>query len=174
MIYRRQLLIVALLVGVSLSGCQLIDQQETNNGSVRGVSESVPIAEFDFIPVAPQVNGTNFSYDGRVRFRFTYDRERPFEDVVVCLYDENGTVLNSTTIETVQVQSDVHNISISSSEIPHSMVIDHPAFHQYSKEATTFMKHVGDGSYLLDGSGDFGEAQNAFPYPRHNETGRCM
>jgi len=54
------------------------------------------------------------------------------------------------------------------------MVVDHPAFHQYPAKVTTFMIHQGEGRYLLGASGDFGEAQDAFPYPRHNETGRCM
>jgi len=120
-----------------------------------------------------QLNGTNFSYDGRVRFRFMYDREHPFKNVVVCLYDENGTVLNSTTIDTLQVSDGFRNVSISASEVPHSMVIDHPAFHQYRKEATTFILFLSENRIFTD-SGNFSEAQGAFPYPRHNETGRCM
>jgi len=82
-------------------------------------------------------------------------------------------VLNSTIIGTLQVPSDIKNVSVSSSEIPEYMVIDHPEFHQYPKRATVFMIHQGGESYLLDG-GNFSEAQDAFPYPRHNETGRCM
>jgi hypothetical protein len=170
MMSHRQLLIVVLLVCVSLSGCQLTDQKET---TLRGESDNVPRVGFDFRSSEFQINGTNFSYNGRVRFIFEYDRERPFEDTVVCLYDENGTVLNSTTIETLQPPEEIMNVSISSSEVPHSMVIDHPEFHQYPKRATVFMIHQGGESYLLDG-GNFGEAQDAFPYPRHNETGRCM
>jgi len=166
----RQLLTVVLLVGVSLSGCQVIEQHRpTQNG---GFHHS-PRAQFIIPLSAMQLNETNFSYNGRVDFVFQYDRERPFEDVVVCLYDVNGTVLNSTTIETLVVPVDVYNLSISSSEVPHSMVIDHPAFHQYPKEATTFMILKGPNR-TGDGLGNFSEAQNAFPYPRHNETGRCM
>jgi len=129
------------------------------------------MSEFD-IYAGGNIQEGNYSYNGRILFRFTYDRERPFEDVVVCLYDENGTVLNSTTIDTIR-PGDSKNISISSSEVPHSMVIDHPAFHQYPKEATTFMILTGPNR-IGDGRGNFSEAQNAFPYPRHNETGRCM
>jgi len=61
-------------------------------------------------------------------------------------------------------------LSLSSSEIPHSMVIDHPAFHQYPKEATTFMILKGTNR-TGDGLGNFSEAQGAFPYPRQTRPG---
>jgi len=169
MLSQKQLLTIFLLVCVSLSGCQIIDQQEP---TMRGGSDNSPRSELIFYQ-DPSVNRTNFSYDGPIRFAFTYDREHEFEDVVVCLYDGNGVVLNSTTI-TLEVPSDIKNISIASSELPEYVVVDHPAFHQYPKEPTAFMIHQGEGRYFYDRNREFNQSQDAFPYPRHNETGRCM
>lgn len=125
-----------------------------------------------------EYDDSNGSYrmDARVDFRAPLnDSLEPttFEDVMVCLYDENGTVLNGTSVGDFETPKDEGAATLSATSKPTYIVADHPRWGTYG------VMDIEYGVLLKDGSFDgrhrprvgLGEA---FGYPRHNESGRCL
>lgn len=71
-----------------------------------------------------------FSLTGEVYF-YLYvspSEQTQFEDVRLCLYDRNGTVIQSVSLGTFETNSTVVNISVQTDQMPWYIYVHHPEF----------------------------------------------
>lgn len=95
-----------------------------------------------------------------------------FNEVMLCLYDENRTILNQTSIGDLSSPTDEARAIVSAKQRPKYIVVDHPQVRTYGETYLSFIRYEGDMYYeVWNPSEHLGQA---FGYPRHNETGRCM
>jgi len=121
---RAKLLVLCLVV--TIAGCQsVIDETPTPSPGPleRGAINDAP----DRLH-----HDGSFHYSGSIRFISpTAARDDVFNGVMLCLYDEDGDVRNSTVVGTLRGRFDNANYSISSTESPAYVTFDHPRFHEY-------------------------------------------
>ncbi|ERJ06259.1 membrane lipoprotein [Halorhabdus tiamatea SARL4B] len=173
---RKTIAIVILLITSGVfSGCSTL---ETANTTTTGTEDGPVDGHVRFGDIeAYYANESGFYYRGTVRFKAPPNQSlKPttFHDVTLCLYGLNGTVLNSTIVGDFETPTDHETVSIRSQSIPKYIVIDHPRFRTYGQIYQNVGVWQNESQVYAYTVGPLEELDPPFPYPRHNETGKCM
>lgn len=101
-----------------------------------------------------------------------------YEDVMLCLYDRNGTVLHGENLGTISMRNrtefaERYVINVTVSKIPIYFLIDHPDLRNGSVVSTDLLEWVPDRDTYTPRQEGLGEIQNEFEFPRSHERGVC-
>lgn len=110
-------------------------------------------------------------YNGTIHFSLAASESVTFENVKLCLYDSNGTVLAEENLGTFSPPSASSPFEVRSGQIAEYIVVDHPNFRDYPDFGPGLYVWVGD--HYRDLGGYLDEAQDDFSYPRNNMMGQC-
>lgn len=116
------IIIFALLIGISLTGCTNYTTGETDP-KPGDLSLS-----FDTI----HTNQSGFFARGDVRLEVNVNDSARFTDVTLCTYDENGSVVSGQTLGTLMAPNDTRSFRLKAPERPMYVVVDHPQFGDYT------------------------------------------
>lgn len=181
----KRIIVVVACMLVLVSGCTTLVEtpsdttpatepatqtEVTHNGTAPYGVARVYIDDFS------EENGT-VSLQATVDFRAPMNRslnETTFEDVMLCLYDDSGTILNSTVIGDLKTPEDKASKAISADQRPSYIIVDHPRFASYGEMYVDYYALKGDGRKYSDERNPWEDLDSEFGYPRHTETGRCM
>lgn len=105
-----------------------------------------------------------------------------YEDVQLCLYDENGTVVASKSIGTISARAstpeyrrDTYTVKVTG--FPKYMTVDHPGLRNDSRVGVDLLiwsprGDSGERFWNVTKAG-LGEYQDRFEFPRSDEPGEC-
>lgn len=169
------LLLVSGCIG-PLAGPFAGNTDETTTPTGGGSDGTAPYGVVDlYVDEYDDSNGTH-RMDIRVTFKAPYnDSLEPttFEDVMVCFYDEDGTVLNGTSLGDFDTPKDEGEAALISATRPTYITADHPHWGSYGKMDIEYGVLRSDGTFDLRHQPREGLGE-AFGYPRHDDVGRCM
>jgi len=153
--------ILAILCSILLAaGC--IGLQEDPSGEGRGVTQvSMNLETY---------SDSDYRVTGEV-FIAIWDRDDvTFEDVTLCLFSADGSILNSTILGDFRMPSDERRVEISSADRPRYVVVDHPGMREHEM-GTGFIVWTND-SVRDEGGLPEWEIQN-FDYQPPERPGTC-
>lgn len=171
----RYLLVACLIIGGILAAGVAMHIFTTGSAEV-GIN-APPSSEHDAI-LSYNLYDRNFQADtyrerGVVQFTGLHNQsELVFRDVHFCLYDTNGSILNSTNLGNFNGTSAETSYDIRAPEEPFAITIDHPKFHEQDVRTTSLVKNE-DGLFERYKT-SLGNVQDEFAYPRHNGSGQCL
>lgn len=113
-------------------------------------------------------NGS-FEINGSVDFDLAVDQSEEFTQVMVCAYDQNGTLVGNTDIGTFTTPSDSAEVEMELDGRPRYILVEHPKFYAYDELSRVII--------------DFGERREIaarpekymadIDYQRPTEAGEC-
>jgi hypothetical protein len=89
----------------------------------------------------------NFSMNGSIQDQAQGEPDR-FEEVVVSLYSQNGTVLNRTSLGTIEGKS--RPFRMNASRLPKYIIIDSPDFWTSESTSVAYYVRTGDEDYTVE------------------------
>lgn len=110
-------------------------------------------------------------YNGTIHFSLATSESVTFENVTLCMYDSNGTVLAEESLGTFSTPSASSTFEVRSGQVVKYIVVDHPRFRDYSEFGPGL--YVWADDHYRDVGGYLDQAQDDFPYPRNDMKGRC-
>lgn len=108
-----------------------------------------------------------FTAEVMVSFEWAVENSKKFDDVMLCLYREDGTVLNATNIGTFATPQTRVTTSITASDRPEYVVVDHPKLRENGFVEIRFWNEE-QGYYDIGTIDDI-----EFDYPRSDQVGEC-
>ena len=112
--------VIAVLALILVSGWWVTSGEE---------ADVTPQGEVDLHPTDPVQTDPSFEFEGQV----LYDppSENPsVSDVTLCLYDGDGSVIESRSLETLGTDSRVRNVTLKAESPPDYIVVHHPMFYE--------------------------------------------
>lgn len=151
---RLKLKIVLVLAIVFVSGCVTGDGTDPQPSFIDGRSLEVHSSD-------------RFVVNGSIYYSATATESVVFRDVMICLYDEDGTLIGSSNIGTLRPETDRPNVSVTANRRPHIVVVDHPRFREYDVDLFVWK--------LTNGTIREGEIHDidAFEYRPPSRPGHC-
>lgn len=157
---KKNMALLAIVTGtVIIAGLALSYQSETN----------VPTDPDGSIDVAYQelnTNGSRFHMNGTVFISIPGERTGKLQRVMVCLYGEDGRVIESRELDTFELPSDSSQVELITTEIPTYIVVDNPELRE--RGITSVTKRT-DRTYR----NPVPVSDIEFEYPRSNQVGVC-
>lgn len=110
----------------------------------------------------PTVSGGTFSYDGRVVASLSrLDPERTFDDVTLCLYDDDWSVIAAEPIGSIPPGESAHPVEIRTDTVPTRIVVEHPDFREQAVFNGVLIRR--DGEYVLGNRTDLDRTPPSTP-----------
>ena len=154
---------------------------ETDAGEpFQTASIEVELVDWNQWPATDEPVGVEVSAEARGYTRLSYD------DLRLCAYNENGTVLFGKTVGSLHSPASgtfyrVHTVNMTTATTPAYVTVDHPGLRNDTRVAIDVLtwddetgrldQHTSDSQQSL--AETFGGLQDEFPFPRTHEVGRC-
>jgi len=99
------------------------------------------------IDISGEFNMTErgFRLDGEISEAGTTGGKDVYRDVVVCLIDENGQILNRTQPQNMRLSQGEKNVTVSSDRVPKYVIIHSPDFWDVPDVSVTYYTRISDG-----------------------------
>jgi len=161
---RRGLLIVLLVL--LLSGCiggGLLQDNDTRTPD--RFQSSIQVTTIGNTEVTN--NDSGFYFDGGISIQVEGDTST-FEDLYMCLYDSEKTLIKAHRIGTMEGNSD-REVTVETDQQVRYVIVDHPKFWQYdSPDAIRWVYNYQSEQYRL-----FRAQDVSFEYDRSDMVGGC-
>lgn len=95
----------------------------------------------------PVVNETGFHYTGSIHAELNRVGDKDFNNVTLCLYDNQWNVIYSTELGTFTAGNRVVSVNIHTSEVPKRMIVEHPDFDNRSVFGGVLVRQ--DNQYVI-------------------------
>lgn len=120
---RVGLILIPVVIVAALGGIWLLSDDTEHGSSSTG---SVNIAPNQTVP-----STSPFHLEGQIHYQFAPSQvdDASFEDVMLCLYDSNGDVIESRNLGTFDGSAEYKNISITTDGVPDLIIVHHPRFY---------------------------------------------
>lgn len=112
-----------------------------------------------------------YTINGTVHFDIAIGDNKEFEHVTLCLYSQNGEILNSTDLGTFTAPSDSTTVRITADRRPRYVVVDHPEFREYPDFGPAVVHWTED--YVREDVDDPATSIEEFDYEYPTDAGKC-
>lgn len=125
---------LALCLLVLVSGCASPSGGISPTETAQNADVSAPEGPPNNVQLArlqdeyPAVNDTGFHYNGSVYADLQSVTDVRFRNVMLCLYDEQWTVIAATRVGTIGPGEQSLSVEIHSTDVPEWVIVEHPEF----------------------------------------------
>lgn len=177
-------IVVVILVAIALvftvTGGAFDGNSEPATTPTSEEGQSGDPAELADLSLYPTVYDRNTSFQTSTRISVTvygYENLR-YEDVLLCLYSQNGSVLGKESIGTIYspdsgVYDEEMTVNISVGQRPFYFVVDHPELRNDSRLTTELRVWLPEHEAYDFRLSGLDKVQDEFEFPRTHEVGTC-
>lgn len=112
----------------------------------------------------PAINGT-------VSISLTQNESEVFQDVMMCLYSENGQIIGAKNLGDFEAEYDRKPINVTIDDRPRIVVIDHPRFDRYERFGPLVVRWTEGGVSIM--SANPSNEITEFSYQGPQSAGEC-
>lgn len=89
--------------------------------------------------------GSEFTINGTVSISLTQNNSEVFEDVTMCLYAEDGKLLEARNLGDFEAQYERKTVNVTIDTRPRYVIVDHPRFENYQRFGPLVVRWTGGG-----------------------------
>lgn len=181
---------VGLVSVVAVAGALVLPELDNRDASAAGTDTNdsgdvaVHVADIDVTPRVIEASPESARMQPEVVVEIRDARAEPayanltYEDVTLCLYDADGTVLHGEILGTVETGPNAEFVALFTTDVtldtlPTYVVVDHPDLRDPSPVRTELYEWDAERDRWNLHYDDLGEIQDDFEFPRRSEPGTC-